>query len=167
MEADHTSPWFSSQGTRRSISSAWDFGPYLHNAQLLLHALLRQTQQRFLFPYDAVDDPTNILQNGTDGRDAVFAVASGDDGSVVLAGYTAGSSGETQMASLDFAAVKLGVNGTEEWRWQVNKKYDTVEGKGVPIRLDGSSLCPPPSPLRFPWFSLLPFALDTAVSIEN
>lgn len=60
------------------------------------------------------------LQNGTDGRDAFPGAAMGDDGSVVLAGYTDGAFSGGSKGAEDFAAVKLSADGEELWRWQVN-----------------------------------------------
>ena len=62
------------------------------------------------------------MQNGTDEREEIRAAAVGEDGSVVLAGYSYGnwsgaSAGDTRNA--DFVAVKLDVDGKELWRWQV------------------------------------------------
>lgn len=63
------------------------------------------------------------------------ATVAPEDESIVLAGYSAGHSGEgfstdtpglwtwvphfTQNGDMDFAAVKLTADGVEEWRWQV------------------------------------------------
>lgn len=59
-------------------------------------------------------------QNGTTGADTLKAAAVGADGSVVLAGATAGSwSGANLRGFSDFAAVKLDSGGKELWRWQV------------------------------------------------
>lgn len=44
-----------------------------------------------------------------------------DDGSVVLSGYTDDAIWhESSGGGRDFAAVKLGADGEELWRWQVN-----------------------------------------------
>lgn len=41
------------------------------------------------------------------------------DGSSVLAGYTEGNWSATNAGSYDFMAVKLDVNGSIVWEWQV------------------------------------------------
>lgn len=83
-----------------------------------LHVSLRRAQR--IVPHGDVCVSTNIPQNGSDGQDLAFSIAAAHDGSVVLAGYTEGSSRDRQMGLMDFSAVKLGPNGTEEWWWQVN-----------------------------------------------
>lgn len=49
----------------------------------------------------------------------LIGIVAGDDGSVVLAGYTLGVWGFESSGDADFAAVKLDENGIEVWRWQV------------------------------------------------
>ena len=44
----------------------------------------------------------------------------GDDGSVVVVGYTYGDWSITNLGSSDCAAMKLYANGTLGWTWQVN-----------------------------------------------
>ena len=60
-----------------------------------------------------------VPQGGTTEDDIIRGVASGSDGSVVLAGYTKGAWIGANDGSYDFAAVKLDAEGTEVWRWQV------------------------------------------------
>ncbi|CAM9931836.1 unnamed protein product, partial [Ascophyllum nodosum] len=57
-------------------------------------------------------------QGGTDGDDYMYSVVVGNDGSVVVAGYTAGSWACANLGEVDFAAVKLDKDGKELWRWQ-------------------------------------------------
>ena len=60
-----------------------------------------------------------VSQNGTDGQDEIRAILLGDDGSVVLAGYTHGNWSGLNAGEADFAACKLDADGREVWRWQV------------------------------------------------
>lgn len=60
-----------------------------------------------------------VPQDGSDGYNRLRAATALADGSVVLAGYTEGDWSESNQGGKDFAAVKLGVSGLEEWRWQV------------------------------------------------
>ena len=59
------------------------------------------------------------IQDGTDKDDIWRAVAMGEDGSVILAGYTCGNWVTTQVGECDVAVVKLDLNGTLLWTWQV------------------------------------------------
>lgn len=73
----------------------------------------------------------SLLQNGTINEDKISAVASGgDDGSVVLAGSTAGNWDIVNRGYEDFAAVKLDANGTVLWHWQVSCTYIKAKGGG-------------------------------------
>lgn len=64
-----------------------------------------------------------LSQNGTEGNDVFKGAAAESDGSVVLVGSTNGSWGSPNDGSYVFAAVKLDVNGSEAWRWQVSRKF--------------------------------------------
>lgn len=59
------------------------------------------------------------LQDGTDADDYTKNVVVGDDGSIVLSGYTEGDWNGLNAGEADFSAVKLDSNGAELWRWQV------------------------------------------------
>lgn len=63
-----------------------------------------------------------LAQDGTSDVDGLAGAAVGDDGSIVLAGYTNGIWDEIGFTNddSDFAAVKLRADGAEVWRWQVN-----------------------------------------------
>lgn len=61
------------------------------------------------------------LQNGTISADMFDAATMGLDGSVVLAGYTAGDWAAENQGGNDFAAVKLDADGTLLWQWQVTQ----------------------------------------------
>ncbi|CAM9410233.1 unnamed protein product, partial [Hapterophycus canaliculatus] len=58
-------------------------------------------------------------QDGSTGNDFATSIATADDGSVILAGYTYGSLDGDLEGICDRAVVKLDANGTEVWRWQV------------------------------------------------
>ena len=60
----------------------------------------------------------------------------GDDGSVVLAGWTFGDWCRTSLGFADFAAIKLDANGSVIWRWQVHTEdvYPNVPGTSDDIR---------------------------------
>lgn len=51
----------------------------------------------------------------------MWAVSTTEDGGFVLAGRTDGTWNTTSSGGLDFAAVKLDVDGNELWRWQVRE----------------------------------------------
>lgn len=62
-------------------------------------------------------------QSETIGFDACTTAAMAPDGSVVLAGMTSGVwNGKYAGGHSDFAAVKLGATGKEEWRWQARQE---------------------------------------------
>lgn len=61
-----------------------------------------------------------LCQGGSSADDRVHAVATTEDGSVILAGSTTGVLGEVSMGSGDFAAIKLDADGYTVWTWQVN-----------------------------------------------
>lgn len=72
-------------------------------------------QRRRIFP-----DPTRIpLQNGSGSFDVANAIAMKDDGSVVVAGSTAGDWDIPSIGGRDFAAFSLDANGDLLWKWQV------------------------------------------------
>lgn len=58
-------------------------------------------------------------QDGTNEVDSWNTAAAGDNGTIILAGYTAGAWNGLQAGSKDFAAVMLYADKTEKWRWQV------------------------------------------------
>lgn len=60
-----------------------------------------------------------FLKDGTEERDVLDGVAVGQDGSIVMAGSSAGAWTTKHDGLGDFVAVKLDANGTELWRWQV------------------------------------------------
>lgn len=64
-----------------------------------------------------------FLQGGTSGDDIAKGIAAGLDGSVVVSGYTDGSSSGNSAGGMDFAAVKLSADGVISWRWQA--RYST------------------------------------------
>ena len=64
---------------------------------------------------------TLFSKDGSAGSDRLFGAALSDDGSVVLAGVMNGN---------DFAAVKLDVNGTKIWIWQVRRHLGHPELAG-------------------------------------
>lgn len=66
-------------------------------------------------PQDATTDATST--------EYLRAVAMGDDGSVFMAGSTDGSFSGSNAGFNDFAVVKLDINGTELWRWQVGGTF--------------------------------------------
>lgn len=51
------------------------------------------------------------------------AAAVAQDGSIILAGSTAGDWNGSIVGTRDFAAVRLDVDGTELWRWQVRRVF--------------------------------------------
>ena len=62
-------------------------------------------------------------QEGTDNEDQLNAAAMGDDGSVVLAGFTRGGWSmqlETTWRT-HLAAAKLDADGVLLWKWQVGR----------------------------------------------
>lgn len=61
------------------------------------------------------------MQDGSNDNDAMYAVAPGTDGSVVLVGHTCGTWVTTDAGLCDAAAVKLDANGTVVWTWQVQE----------------------------------------------
>lgn len=60
-----------------------------------------------------------FVQDGTERTDYFTCAAVGEDGSVVLAGESAGSWNGLKKGSLDFIAIKIDSEGEEMWRWQV------------------------------------------------
>lgn len=65
-------------------------------------------------------------QDGSDYNDEFFAAAIGNDGSVVMAGYTEGNWSTTNAGDLgtrDFAAAKIDADGVLIWKWQVIPHY--------------------------------------------
>ena len=61
----------------------------------------------------------HLSQDGTVSTDYVMAIAMGDDGTVVLVGYTYGDWSTTNAGSSDCVAMKLNGDGTMSWAWQV------------------------------------------------
>lgn len=61
-----------------------------------------------------------LLQGGSLADDKLHAVAATGDGSVILAGSTACVRDEPSIASGDFVAMKLDVDGNLVWTWQVS-----------------------------------------------
>ncbi|CAN0511294.1 unnamed protein product, partial [Scytosiphon promiscuus] len=57
-------------------------------------------------------------QGGTEEQDRLYGAVPGNDGSVVLIGYTFGVWSVESSGGADFAAVKLDENGFVLWRWQ-------------------------------------------------
>eukprot|EP00904_Undaria_pinnatifida_P011787 jgi/Undpi1/7739/HiC_scaffold_23.g10212.m1 len=81
-------------------------------------------------------------QNGTDDQDEIRAILLGDDGSVVLAGYTHGNWSGLNAGEADFAACKLDADGREVWRWQngtpsADEFYGVLEGHDESIVFTG------------------------------
>lgn len=62
----------------------------------------------------------------TDGINA--AIWNSTDDSVLLVGYTEGLFNTTGLTQRDFAAVKLDVNGSVAWKWQVLHSVAYVDG---------------------------------------
>lgn len=60
-----------------------------------------------------------MQQDGSEKSDAFLAAAAGDDGSVILAGFSGGGWEGTNRGKEDFAAVKLDADGAVLWKWQV------------------------------------------------
>lgn len=61
-------------------------------------------------------------QDGTVGEDVLSQVVVGQDGGVVLVGYSTGTWGdELDQGEEDFVVVKLDGEGSELWRWQVRR----------------------------------------------
>lgn len=58
-------------------------------------------------------------QDGTTESDEIRGIAMAEDGSVVAVGRTAGDWDGTNAGSDDFAAIRLGPDGEEIWRYQV------------------------------------------------
>ena len=69
----------------------------------------------------------------------MYSVVVGNDGSVVVAGYTAGSWACANLGEVDFAAVKLDKDGKELWRWQVSR-YATAPCTAFIVRENGGVL---------------------------
>ena len=63
---------------------------------------------------------SSVRQDGTSDVDYIRTVVATGGGSTVLAGYTYGSWNGSNNGLDDFAAVKLDVDGTVEWKWQVS-----------------------------------------------
>lgn len=61
-----------------------------------------------------------LVQGGSTGEGTAHTMALADDGSVILAGSTAGVWGKEGTGSGDFAAHKLDEDGNLIWTWQVN-----------------------------------------------
>lgn len=59
------------------------------------------------------------IQDGTAGVDNATGIALAEDGSAVLSGSTTGDWNATNLGQTDFAALKLDVDGTLLWKWQV------------------------------------------------
>ena len=62
-----------------------------------------------------------VLQDGTEAAawDNIYAAAGADDGSVIIAGNSAGSYEDLNAGSYDFVAVKIDGDGNTVWKWQV------------------------------------------------
>lgn len=58
-------------------------------------------------------------QGGTDAEDGLYKCMVGSNGSIYLAGFTAGDWAGSNAGLDDFAAAKLDSDGNEIWRWQV------------------------------------------------
>ncbi|CAM9406721.1 unnamed protein product, partial [Ascophyllum nodosum] len=78
-------------------------------------------------------------QDGTDEDDGCKAVAVGEEGSVILAGYTCGNWTTTQVGVCDVLVVKLDLNGTVMWTWQNGTENGDYAESAV-IQEDGSVL---------------------------
>lgn len=61
-------------------------------------------------------------QDGTVWEEQIISVTHIADDEFVLSGYTAGSFAASSSGEYDFAAVKLGANGTILWSWQVTSR---------------------------------------------
>ena len=61
-------------------------------------------------------------QDGTAENDELKGVAVQADGSILLAGYTAGDWDGINAGASEFIMVALSVDGEELWRWQVNRR---------------------------------------------
>lgn len=62
-------------------------------------------------------------QDGSDYNDVFFAAAMGNDGSIVMTGYTDGSWNATNAGgdgTIDFAAAKIDADNGVLWRWQIS-----------------------------------------------
>lgn len=57
-------------------------------------------------------------QEGSTEDDLLGAIAMGENGSVVMGGFSAGD-WDGHSGGADFAAVKLDSDGIVQWRWQV------------------------------------------------
>lgn len=82
-------------------------------------------------------------QEGSQGgaNDVFSGVATGPDGSIVLAGYTDGSWDAPSKGGTDFAAVNLDAEGAVLWRWQVTREPPhPVSACVYPGRQDGRML---------------------------
>lgn len=82
-------------------------------------------------------------QDGTEEDEALYGMAVGGDGSIVLVGGSPGVWTTQHEDEWDFVAVKLDANGNEVWRWQVRRcvpsaqereDYSTVTLYGRSVR---------------------------------
>lgn len=62
-----------------------------------------------------------VWQEGTEAADYVSVVLVGEDGGLVLAGYSTGAWGQQNLGEEDFVVIKLDEDGSELWRWQVKR----------------------------------------------
>lgn len=77
-----------------------------------------------------------VWQHGTESADFVSAVLVGKDGAIVLAGYSTGTWGESNVGDEDFVVIKLdGEEGSELWRWQVQNPLGAEFGVWARLRV--------------------------------
>ncbi|CAM9508827.1 unnamed protein product [Ascophyllum nodosum] len=88
-----------------------------------------------------IDEDGNELWRWQDGPgtgiNVLYAAAAFDDDSVVLVGSTSGNWTGSHSGGFDFAAVKLGSSGEEEWRLQLGTQLDDY-WTGAAVGIDGS-----------------------------
>lgn len=63
--------------------------------------------------------PAMLTQDGTSSEDVALDLAMWEDGSTILAGNTKGDWNGTNLGRDDFAASKLDMDGTLQWKFQV------------------------------------------------
>ena len=97
-------------------------------AHLYIHAVSAFSKNYVLILSRAVNACTNHrripVQGGTAFADVLSTVLVGEDGSVVLAGYTTGSWVDSNAGEEDYLVVKLDSDGNEVWVWQVRDRQN-------------------------------------------
>lgn len=61
----------------------------------------------------------HTLQGGTSANEISLGIDIGEDGSVILSGYTEGDWAGTNAGDWDFVAMKFSAEGIKQWTWQV------------------------------------------------